>query len=605
MGVLFRDKGVLAVSALVALLCAVFIAFTPSVAYAASAVFPEIDFDTKHHTGYEVWLNADAEGVDDKIKAAVDAGAASEPKAEENVVRFFKSDSAFGFDVVFDYFALADVERIESCENWYDDIWCDWFNHSNKDSRIDSTCTVYGYDFSVCQRCGHVEFKPVAPIGHKWSGPVWKWTEDPVSATATFTCGNDETHVKTLEASLSKMTMDDGSVNYVASVTLDVTTYTDNFLVKPPVDPDDPDDPNKPVDPDDPNKPDNPDNPDDPNDDPNKPDNPDNPDDPNKPDKPDGPDDPNRPGTDDPVDDPNKPSDDPSDDPGTTDDPVTDDPTDDDNQTPTDPGKSDPPAVDAIVGSEPVVASIDAGGKASIKVDGVPGEFVISIDGAPEGVKSFSVRKVTAGPVYEALSSTVKDVALGNEIVGVYDIDLIVDGRQKADNFGSLTLEFPVGSDCDNKWATVFHCHNNDTGNISSYDSVLARGGKVSVKGVKNLSAFAVAVGDRAIAKQIGQVNIKTRVTQGVIQPTQITVKRPVMVSESEVLMKSVSVPSADMPTDGDVLSESGTGLPATAGQSDHASLQTAIVCVGVAIAALMTLLIALIVLRSHNRRDL
>ena len=38
--------------------------------------------------------------------------------------------------------------------------------------------------------------------GHSYGEPVWAWSED-FTATATFTCGNDNTHVKTLDAAVT------------------------------------------------------------------------------------------------------------------------------------------------------------------------------------------------------------------------------------------------------------------------------------------------------------------------------------------------------------------------------------------------------------------
>ena len=41
--------------------------------------------------------------------------------------------------------------------------------------------------------------------GHKWGEPLWKWNGYD-SATATFTCKNDDFHVRTVEAVIKKKT---------------------------------------------------------------------------------------------------------------------------------------------------------------------------------------------------------------------------------------------------------------------------------------------------------------------------------------------------------------------------------------------------------------
>ena len=43
------------------------------------------------------------------------------------------------------------------------------------------------------------------PLGHDWGEPVWTWSEDGSTATATFTCGNDASHVQVEEASVVEL----------------------------------------------------------------------------------------------------------------------------------------------------------------------------------------------------------------------------------------------------------------------------------------------------------------------------------------------------------------------------------------------------------------
>lgn len=630
------DRKCRAFGVVAALMCAVLLLFASSAAHADSFL-PEVEFDTSHHASYDVMLNTNSEGIDDKIAEALEDEAATEVKTSRYTLKFVN------FNTIFDYFSLGDITYVRSNDNRViGNFWC-WITgqHQYETSKVEPTCTTYGYEWGVCQSCDRIEFRPIPALGHKWGNPIWAWADDPVSATATFTCEHDAAHQRVLPAEIAQITLEDGSVTYIATVMFENTSYTDNhvpeivgpkphehdwnapvwewaedsteatasFICK--VDANhkevvpaeitrveegegkvkriatvtfegktftderiveedvDPDDPSKPVDPDDPNKPTDPD-------DPSQPDDPT-----GEPDDPIGPVNPN-PGE------PNEP-DTPS--PGEDDDPSGDD----------DPSDEDP----VIIGSDPVVVPVGSDGKVGIQLEGVPGEFVLSIDGAPQGNLSFAVRKVTAGPVYEALTSAVAEATAGHEITGIFDIDLTVNGQQKSEDFGSLTLSFPVSSNHNNRWATVFHCHNNDTDNISSYDSVLARDGKVSVKGVKNLSTFAVAVGDRAVAKQIGQVNLKTRITKGLVQPVQTEVKRPQMVSESETLTHSVAGPVEAVASGDGALPGSGSGADArTAGQPGGISHQSIVIGVGAAIVALMTLLVVLIIFAKRREEE-
>lgn len=68
---------------------------------------------------------------------------------------------------------------------------------------------------------------------HTWGNPVWSWTEDGKSATATFTCEKDETHKETPEAKVTSAVKtpatctETGVTTYTATVEFDGQTYTD------------------------------------------------------------------------------------------------------------------------------------------------------------------------------------------------------------------------------------------------------------------------------------------------------------------------------------------------------------------------------------------
>lgn len=71
---------------------------------------------------------------------------------------------------------------------------------------------------------------------HKWNEPVWNWTDDYSSATATFICGNDASHTETVDAVITSETTDatataDGKTVYTATVKWDGNSYRDTKIV--------------------------------------------------------------------------------------------------------------------------------------------------------------------------------------------------------------------------------------------------------------------------------------------------------------------------------------------------------------------------------------
>ena len=76
----------------------------------------------------------------------------------------------------------------------------------------------------------------IKAIGHKYGTPVFTWSDDYSTAEATFTCANDKTHVKKVDAKITSETVDatctkEGTVTYTASVKLAGKTYTDTKVV--------------------------------------------------------------------------------------------------------------------------------------------------------------------------------------------------------------------------------------------------------------------------------------------------------------------------------------------------------------------------------------
>jgi hypothetical protein len=89
------------------------------------------------------------------------------------------------------------------------------------------TCSVCGSFFGDAE--GKKKIKEgswvIEATGHDWGDPEWKWS-GVKSASATFICGNDETHTETLEAEITSS----GGV-YTATVSFENKTYTDKVTV--------------------------------------------------------------------------------------------------------------------------------------------------------------------------------------------------------------------------------------------------------------------------------------------------------------------------------------------------------------------------------------
>ena len=148
----------------------------------------------------------------------------------------------------------------------------------------------------------------------------------------------------------------------------------------------------------------------------------------------------------------------------------------------------------SVWGTTQVSFSVAAAGTVTIPVadgqnTGITAEGALVAEDGADVV--LNVEPVTSGEAYDALVAAMGDGTLA----GVYEVTLLVDGSERHDSFGTITLTFPV----DPKWngynVTVWHRHAND-GSITS-ETVVAADGKVSVT-VTDLSTFALEVGQKA-----------------------------------------------------------------------------------------------------------
>ena len=111
--------------------------------------------------------------------------------------------------------------------------------------KVPATCETAGVEaYWKCSVCGKLfsdaegktettlEKLAIPATGHAYGAPVWKWNDD-FTASATFTCSNDDSHVETVNAAVTnEVTTEatcevDGVRTYTAKVTFEGKEYTD------------------------------------------------------------------------------------------------------------------------------------------------------------------------------------------------------------------------------------------------------------------------------------------------------------------------------------------------------------------------------------------
>ena len=112
-------------------------------------------------------------------------------------------------------------------------------------AEVPATCETAGVKAHwVCSVCGKLfsdaegktettlEKLAIPATGHAYGAPVWKWNDD-FTASATFTCGNDASHVETVNAAVTNEVTTaatcetTGVRTYTAKVTFEDKEYTD------------------------------------------------------------------------------------------------------------------------------------------------------------------------------------------------------------------------------------------------------------------------------------------------------------------------------------------------------------------------------------------
>ena len=106
--------------------------------------------------------------------------------------------------------------------------------HTWNDGQVTTaaTCTENGVMTYTCTMCSDTKTEVIPATGHAYGAPVWKWNDD-FTASATFTCANDTTHVENVTAEVTSAVTTPaacettGVRTYTAKVTFEGKEYTD------------------------------------------------------------------------------------------------------------------------------------------------------------------------------------------------------------------------------------------------------------------------------------------------------------------------------------------------------------------------------------------
>ena len=105
--------------------------------------------------------------------------------------------------------------------------------HTWNDGQVTTaaTCTENGVMTYTCTMCSDTKTEVIPATGHAYGAPVWKWNDD-FTASATFTCANDTSHVEKVDATVTSEVTEGscevgGTRTYTAKVTFEGKEYTD------------------------------------------------------------------------------------------------------------------------------------------------------------------------------------------------------------------------------------------------------------------------------------------------------------------------------------------------------------------------------------------
>jgi len=100
-------------------------------------------------------------------------------------------------------------------------------------------CDENGQKVKKCIRCDKIfDSKSIPATGHCWINPVWSWSDDCSSCSATFVCENNAAHTCTrdssnisISSSVNSTCIENGSRTYIAKVGLDGVIYSDSKTI--------------------------------------------------------------------------------------------------------------------------------------------------------------------------------------------------------------------------------------------------------------------------------------------------------------------------------------------------------------------------------------
>ena len=157
---------------------------------------------------------------------------------DEDVFNVTITDGDYRLSYNVDFFYTSDYSNdntglIDNCFDKYSDS--PKHNYNEGTVKKKPTCTNAGSKEYTCTLCGKTKSEQIKALGHNYNKPIWKWT-DTKSATATFVCANDSSHIHEEKAIItSKSTpatcTEEEKINYTATISFGGETYTDTKTI--------------------------------------------------------------------------------------------------------------------------------------------------------------------------------------------------------------------------------------------------------------------------------------------------------------------------------------------------------------------------------------
>ena len=96
----------------------------------------------------------------------------------------------------------------------------------------EATCTTSGSKSHHCERCGaQGNVTEIPALGHQWGEPVYTWSEDNTTCTATRTCENNDEHSQTATATVTSEPTKAPTCTEMGEMTY-MATFTEEWAVE-------------------------------------------------------------------------------------------------------------------------------------------------------------------------------------------------------------------------------------------------------------------------------------------------------------------------------------------------------------------------------------